>query len=356
MDERIQQFRVGVMVLATIIILGILLLLFGDLPSVVKGTYTIRFAFPQAPGVTPDTPVRVNGILIGRVKRVDLDEKVGVMVTARIEQKYVLRKDQMARIGGSLLGDAVVEIVPTNLPNAPRDTLHDGDTMHGVVAKDPFQAITSLESNVSIALESIAKTSDEIGTLATHANKIVIGNEEQINRLIANTDLAVNQLRTTINNVDEVVNDPAVRQNLKVTVNDLPRVLTELSETITGVKATMQRADRNLANLEGITKPLGERGPRLVESLDRSIGQLDDVLGRVQQFTGALNGSQGTLARLMNDPGLYDQVSQTVENLNELTRELKPILRDARSFTDKAARHPEQFGVRGLMQPNSGIK
>ena len=27
-----------------------------------------------------------------------------------------------------------------------------------------------------------------------------------------------------------------------------------------------------------------------------------------------------------------------------------------RAFSDKAARHPEQFGLRGLIQQNSGIK
>src|SRR5262245_5818617 len=130
MDERIVQFRVGVMVLATIIILAILLLLFGDLPSLVKGTRTIYFEFPQAPGVTPDTPVRVNGVLIGRIKEVELNDKVGVLLTAKIEDKYKLRKNQMARIGGSLLGDTVVEIVPGDGRGSP-DFLNDGDHMIG---------------------------------------------------------------------------------------------------------------------------------------------------------------------------------------------------------------------------------
>ena len=127
MDERTVQFRVGVMVLATVLILAILLLLFGDLPSLVKGTYTVNFAFPQAPGVMQDTPIRVNGVLIGRVREVQLDEKVGVMITATIEDKYVLYRDQVGRIGGSLLGDAVIESVPSTLVR-PHEKVADGDT------------------------------------------------------------------------------------------------------------------------------------------------------------------------------------------------------------------------------------
>ena len=48
MSERVIQFRVGVMVLATAIIAGILIVLFGDLPSLVQSTYP--------PGVTPQSP------------------------------------------------------------------------------------------------------------------------------------------------------------------------------------------------------------------------------------------------------------------------------------------------------------
>jgi len=355
MDDRALPFRVGLMVVATIIILGILLLLFGDLPSLFKGTYTVHFALAASPGVTPETPVRVNGVLIGRVKTVGLDKQGRPAISARIEKKYELFQDQFARVSGSLLGDAVIEIVPGD-GTQPHIPIPDGGTMQGIVAKDPLAAIANLEANVSIAIESIAKTSDEIGQLAARANRIIDLNEPQINHIISNTEQAVAQLRSTIANVDEIVSDPLVRENLKRTVNDLPHVLTDLSDTIAGVKTTMQTADRNLANLEGITKPLGERGPTMVANLDRASGQLDGLIRDLSTFTQALTNSQGTLARLVNDPKLYDEVSQTVSNLNQLTRDLKPIINDVRAFSDKAARHPEQFGLRGLIEQNSGIK
>jgi phospholipid/cholesterol/gamma-HCH transport system substrate-binding protein len=343
------------MVVATIIILGILLVLFGDLPSVFKGTYTIHIALPSSPGVQPETPVRVNGVLIGRVKTVGLDAEGKPAVTAKIEQKYQLYQDQLARVAGSFLGDAVIEIVPGD-GTEPHIAIQDGGVIRGIVAKDPLQAIASLEGNISTAADAIAKTADEIGRLANRANRIFDQNEAQINRILVNTDSAVTQLRSMVANVDEIVSDPQVRENLKRAVNDLPKVLNDLSETVSGVRTVMQRADTNLANLEGFTKPLGDRGPTLVAGLDRAVGQLDVLMKDLGGFTQALTNSQGTLARLVNDPKLYDDVSQTVSNLNQLTRELKPILNDVRAFSDKAARHPEQFGLRGLIEQNSGIK
>ena len=66
------QFRVGVMILATILIAAILVLLFMGSSPLLHGTYTIYIKFNDAPGVTRDTPVRKAGIRIGRVRDVQL--------------------------------------------------------------------------------------------------------------------------------------------------------------------------------------------------------------------------------------------------------------------------------------------
>ena len=111
MSDRVMQFRVGVMVLATAIIAGILIVLFGDLPSLVQRTYPLRMNFSAARGVTPGTPVRKNGILVGRVTNVALDEKGGVNVVADIDSAVPIYKDEEAQISGSILGDAEISLV-----------------------------------------------------------------------------------------------------------------------------------------------------------------------------------------------------------------------------------------------------
>jgi hypothetical protein len=35
---------------------------------------------------------------------------------------------------------------------------------------------------------------------------------------------------------------------------------------------------------------------------------------------------------------------------------LKPIVDNAKTLTDKLARHPESLGIRGALKPSSGIK
>ena len=49
-------------------------------------------------------------------------------------------------------------------------------------------------------------------------------------------------------------------------------------------------------------------------------------------------------------------VNHVAKNVDELTRDLKPLLDDARIFTDKIARHPELLGVRGAIKKDAGFK
>src|SRR5262245_3391603 len=104
MDERIVQFRVGVTVLAALIVTGILVLLFGELPALVRGTYVVYIKFRSAPGVTPDTPVLKSGILIGRVRRVQFAPDNEVLVTANIDGGIELFRDEVVQIKAGLIG------------------------------------------------------------------------------------------------------------------------------------------------------------------------------------------------------------------------------------------------------------
>ena len=112
MTDRVMQFRVGVMVLATAIIAGILVVLFGDLPSLVQATYPLKMSFNDARGVAGGTPVRKNGILVGRVTSVMLDERGGVSVVADIDSYVPIYRDEVARISSTILGDAEIQLVP----------------------------------------------------------------------------------------------------------------------------------------------------------------------------------------------------------------------------------------------------
>ncbi|HUY89316.1 MAG TPA: MlaD family protein [Pirellulales bacterium] len=357
MDERVMQFRVGVMALATLLITASLVLLIGKAPSLVHGTYTIYVKFKDAPGVSQDTPIRKFGIRIGRVAKVDFaEDDSGAIVTAEIEANRKLRTDEYCRINNSLLGDAVLEFVDKDPENTPDEFIANGDYLEGTVRMDPLQIVAKLEGNLSEALSSVGHTSDDIGMLARRLGDLLGNNDEQFSRIVAKTEQTLDQLQTTIASTDDVLRDPVMKENLKRAVNELPLVLDDAREAISNLKGTLTGVDRNLANLEGFTKPLGERGPRLVENIENATTKLDKVLADLSDFTDSLDNPNGSLGQLVNNPEVYQQINSAAANINQLSKELRPIVKDVRIFTDKLARHPEQIGVRGAIKPSNGLK
>lgn len=357
MDERVMQFRVGVMALATLLITASLVLLIGKAPALVHGTYTLYIKFDDAPGVSQDTPIRKFGIRIGRVSKVGFaEDDSGAMVTAEINSDVKLRTDEYCRINNSLLGDAVLEFIDKDPGHLSDEYIEDGDLLKGDVRSDPLQIVAKLEGNLSEALGSVGRTSDEIGELARRVSDLLGNNDEQFSRIVAKTEQTLDQLRTTIASTDDVLRDPVMKENLKRAINEMPLVLDDAREAISNLKGTLTGVDRNLANLEGFTKPLGERGPKLVENLENSVSKLDKVMGDLSDFTDSLDNPNGSLGQLVNNPEVYQQINSAAANINQLSKELRPIVKDVRIFTDKLARHPEQLGVRGAIKPSNGLK
>jgi len=408
MDERVVKFRVGVMVVAVVMIAGILVLLFSDTGSIVRSTYTIHMHFDDAPGVSEGTPVRKSGILIGRVAKVEFADQGGVNVTAHINGKVKLYRSEAPQVSGSLLGgDVVIQFIrrglqpnvarpPTKAPPAtapsektppeaapgeqaetktsaqelapeepaapappiPRveELVQDDDWIEGTVAPNAFQVITNLEGDLSAAISSLSSAGMEVGKLASYVNNLLENNDAQINRIVSKTEQTLDKFQKALDNVDDVIGNADVRENLRQAIGELPQLLADTRGAMNTVRTTVESVDRNLRNLEGFTGPLGERGEEIVERVDRSLARLDGLLGEFSDFGKKLNSGEGSFGRLMKDPDLYQHLNAAAKNIEQITCQMQPILADARVFTDKIARHPELLGVRGAIQKSPGTK
>jgi phospholipid/cholesterol/gamma-HCH transport system substrate-binding protein len=355
MSDRVVEVRVGVMVLATAIIAGILVVLFGDLPSLVQATYPLKMSFEDARGIATGTPVRKNGILVGRVRSVTLEAAGGANVVADIDSHISIYRDEQPRIASTLLGDAEIQLVPgTTRP--PRQPLAADEVLVGAASRDPFEVFATLEPKMGRALDSLTDASAAVTKLSANVDTMLLGDDDRFEKLVRKTEAALDAFSVAMANINDVMGDPQARAKIKQTLDGLPDVIADLRTTVQGMGTTIDSADRNLRNLEGLTRPLGERGEGMVASIDKTIGRLDEVISQAVGFTRALNESQGTLGKLVRDPQVYDDLAQAADNVNRLTRELRPIVNDVRVFTDKIARHPEQLGVKGALDRRPGLK
>jgi phospholipid/cholesterol/gamma-HCH transport system substrate-binding protein len=356
MDERVLRFRIGVMVLATILIVIILAILFEGWPSYFNPTYNLQFKFSDAPGVTENTPIKKSGILIGRVTKVQLIEEGGALVFAKIDADKTIRNNELGRITTSLLGDSIIHIVDSGRRDANREPVADGATLDGIAYDDPVQIVAKLQDRLSVAIGSIAKTSDELGQVAHQVSELLDTNKFKINALIANADEASVMLKDTIRGINDITGDPKVKGRLLDALDQVPQLIRETRDTVGQMGNTMTLVDKNLKNLDRFTNSLGDVGQEAIAKLGKSAEKLDGLLAEILTITKTINNGDGTLSQLIHDPKLYDNINRTVTNVEELTRRARPIVDDVRVFTDSIARHPEKLGVRGAIDRSQGTK
>jgi phospholipid/cholesterol/gamma-HCH transport system substrate-binding protein len=394
MDEQGYRFGVGVLVVASLVIVIILILFFGAAPNFFAKRYQVTIKFPAAPGVETDTPVRKNGVQIGRVTDVKLldvneqsrDEEGGVILRLELDSKVRVRASEVARIGtGSLItGDAVIEFVPGNqasrlarfdgVGGSPKDGvidqneqqiadayLADGDYSGGPgagqVAPDPLNALVSMQESVVTTLASMEQASNQVNLLAGDIRRVIGGGEGDTPGINRKLEQTIDNFNQTLNAIEGLFNDPALRSAIATTSNRLPQLINEAETVMQQTKSTLASfegvgvaAEETMKNVAEFTRPLGKQGDKLVSDAVRALGNLDALLAEVRQVTAKVNSSQGTVAKLLEDDELYFSLVRTLENVETLTRRMQPIVEDVRIFSDKVARDPSQvIGLRGAL-------
>lgn len=367
MDEQKLQFRVGLFVLVSLAIGGVLIIRFGDLQKYWEETYALAIQFDEAPGVRPGTPVRMNGIRIGSVRKVLLDEaEPGVLVVVDIEQGRKLRTDSSAMIVRSLLGDSTLEFSP----GKSSDYIPPNMKLRGTAPQDPLEAVRRMEVQLAETLESFRATSQEWQTVGQNMNSLMETERGHLSEVIEKAAASLDDFAKTMHSAQamlastqELVADPEMQAHLKQTIAALPELVQETRDTIAATRVSVQNAgesltkvNTNLDQIQQATAPLAEHSRLLVSRLDGGLLQLESLLTELNSFATVLNEKDGTLQRFTTDPRLYENLTKSTAATAVMLENLGPTLRDLRIFADKVARHPEILGVSGAITGSSGIK
>ncbi|MGI9519423.1 MAG: MlaD family protein [Pirellulaceae bacterium] len=365
MNETQLAWRVGIVVICAALILAILVFLFGE---GWQSQYTVFVEAPTAPNVTVNTPVRKNGILIGRVSEVENQDR-SVLLTLKIRTDEAIYENEIVRIGtASFLGDAVIDVLAG--PDPDRGTaLTDRmavATTNVAVERDPLDLIDAalnLERQIEDTLESgqtagdtVAEAGAQISALTSTIQTAFEDENSDIKEFLSNArqlsvkaETAIENFNQFMVNVNEVVGDPDTRENIRVAIESLPQLLDEINvavvdaqSTINGFTTVAERADENLSNLTDFTAALGNEGPELIYTLNNSLQRLDSMITDIGSFAEGLGNNQGTLSRLINDPELYDNLNETIRNARDISIQLRPLMNDIRFAVDGVARDPSQ--------------
>ena len=187
---------------------------------------------------------------------------------------------------------------------------------------------------------SVQGAGQEVGAMARSLGAVVENNQEQFQRIVMKAERSMDRFESAVVSIDQFITDNDITVLLEQSLQQFPELLTDAREIMSSLQGVLARADQNLQNLEQLTEPLGEVGPKVAKQIEQNLDRFDELSVQLIQFSRALNESDGTLAQLINNRELYDRLNHSLANIETLSRRLRPVVDDARVFTDKIAGIP----------------
>jgi phospholipid/cholesterol/gamma-HCH transport system substrate-binding protein len=276
------EVLVGLVVTAAIVVtvLGSLWLARGGLS---KG-YPLYAKFPWGAGLKQGQPILLVGVNVGYLDQVDLHQDGTLVSTLRIQKQYQVPITSKATvIPNGIFGDMAVALTPSR-PDArsfkPGDTVPIGPSTPG---------ITELTSKADSVMRSINAISASLEREMVAAGGI---------RDLRNTIAATNRL---VNDFSQIANEQS--RQLSATMTSLRRASAAIDPAkVDSTVKNIRTASANLAELSG--------------QLKETSTKLDLVLAKV-------DSGPGSAARLLNDPGAYNDVRGLLQRMDSLLADIK---------------------------------
>lgn len=250
----------------------------------------VQVDFHEVSGLKPGSPVRVSGVGVGRVERIDLEGVGKVRVTFSVPPNIVPHIDaQVSVLAVGLVGDVALDYNPGSSPMV----LAEGQVLTGTEAAPGLGA--------------------KLEDMGAQAKQVMAGAAEILNRRTADdlheTLLAMQKLMNTYSDTRQ---GPAAE--LSATMGSLRRMSDRLDHILADphTASTLAHLDTLSGNLAGSTKTLGD----LTRELTRTSASLDTLVA-------GMNGGKGTLGKLATDSGLYNDARRTSQALTALLDEIK---------------------------------
>lgn len=344
------ELRVGVLVLATIVILIVFILsVTGDI-SIFADQLEIRTRFATAEGLKSGDEVRLAGKRIGKVESVELGpvpsgpEEKTIVVTMSLngdEARNRVRTDSVATLGQQgFLGDRVIDISPgTQSGDIVREGQEiDSSPQAGLTqvfqgANDILVQFNAVGKQLQEMMEDINRGEGTIGQFL-HDDAFYVN----LNRTVLEGQELVKRVREGDGTIAQFINDPKLYTDLRKTTDELQAIAADLragkgtagmffkderlyrqaSDAATKANAAVEKVDRIIGDLEAGRGTIG----KLFKD-EKLHADLQSAVASVRSLADRLDRGEGTAGRLMRDEALYN-------NLNQLSSEMVKMLYDFR--------------------------
>lgn len=308
------DLRVGLLVVGSIAVLVFFILAVSGDISFFKSRKTVYTKLVGAEGLKVGDEVRLAGVRVGSVKKVDFTEvpndqnaTSAVLVTMVIEGREAqdrIRPDSRAILRQlGLLGGQYVNITPgTVAGGAP---VPDGATIQGTQETTIGQVVEASDD----LLSGFQQLSDSLNQITDQINsgKGTIGrfiNDESfylnLNKVTLEAQELVRRIREGDGTAGRLINDPKLYDDIRASVNELQSVANKVSSG----NGTVGKLINDQA---------------VYDRINSAATRLDAASDRIDKITAQVQSGQGTVGKLIYDEKLHQDATAAIASLKNIT-------------------------------------
>ena len=280
---------------ALLVILGISLFIFGfnflKRSSIFENNKIVHTIYDEVEGLVVGAKVTINGLVIGNVSMIDfLPGSTKIVVSMRIDKDLNFSPNSKAVFyEAGLIGGKAISIEPVF---DSKNIIKSNDT----IASDVKPGLTELINR------QIAPLQEKIESMLTSVDSLFSGISNVLNYETQNN------LKNTL-------------ENLSQSVNNINMSSEALMEVIDENRSSLNISFKNAANA---TKNINE----LTDSLSKidftnTFNKLSESLNNINIILSKVENGEGTLGKFINSEELYQNLSQSSKELEELLSDLK---------------------------------
>lgn len=256
--------------------------------------------YDNVEGLSVSNPVSINGLKVGQVDEIKpittKDGKLHFVVKLTIDDTFEFSRNSTVEIfEPGLMSGKEMKI---NLFYGG-ETAKDGDTLKG---NYQLSMLNSLSSQVKPVKDQLSNVLLKLDSTLASTNKIV---DEQNRREIK---LLLSNLNRTI----ESFKGASDRTNSILANNEKG-----LHEVVANANAAMLTANKTLDKFGGVAERVD------IDKLNGTIDQFNQTAGKLNNVISGIQNGEGSLGKLAKDEELYNNLTKTSKNLNELVEDFK---------------------------------
>lgn len=301
----INNVKLGVFVLAGLLIMIFSLYMIGKDTNMFGSNYTLKVRFDNVHGLTSGNNVRYSGIQVGTVKRVKILSDTLIEVSMLIDTKmkqYIHKNDIVSMSTDGLMGNRILNITPAK----------DGSPL----AENGDLLITKKSVSTDDMLETLDKTNKNIRDISQELKMTIlkINNSSALWKLLSEETLPDNLRASSISIRRAAANADGMVQDLHAIINDiqsgkgsLGAILTDtaiaynLNEAVLRIQQVGNHADELANELADFTRGLKNdvnsgKGPAHAILKDSTLViKLNNSLSNIEKGTEAFNQNMEAL-------------------------------------------------------------